>query len=136
MNETALAAAGLYAALNMGVLMWLANETGKIRRRERIALGDGGNKLLARVMRGHANGIENVPMFLIMLVIAALMGMPAIAVHAFGLVFTVGRAIHATYFMSLDAPIRNRFIGFGISFVAHLVLTAGLLVHGVWRLFA
>ena len=136
MCSSDLAAAGLYAALNMGVLMWLANETGKIRRREKIALGDGGNKLLARVMRGHANGIENVPMFLIMLVTAALMGMPAIAVHVLGLVFTVGRAIHATYFVSLGAPIRNRFVGFGISFLAHLVLTAGLLVHGIWRLVA
>ncbi len=136
MNETALAAAGLYAALNMAVLMWLTKVTGDIRRKEKILLGDGGNKLLARVMRGHANGIENVPMFLIMLLAATLIGMPTIAVHVFGIVFTIGRAIHASYFISLDAPFRNRIIGFGIAFLAQAALTVGLIVHGLWRLVA
>ncbi|MEL6202118.1 MAG: MAPEG family protein [Pseudomonadota bacterium] len=135
MNQQALAAVGVYAALCTIIIFWLANETGKVRRKERIALGDGGDKRLSRLMRGTANNTEYVPFFLIKLLIAALIGMPAWVVHLFGVVFVAGRALHASYFVYPGTPIMRRFIGFGISFVAQAILLLGLLAHGVWASF-
>jgi len=132
--ENSLAAAGIYVGLNTLIFLWIANETGKVRRREGIALGDGGNAHLARMMRGTANATEYIPMFVIALLTAAAMGMPAMAVHILGVIFTVGRGIHASYFIDPAAPIRRRFIGFGIALAAQSALVIGLIVHGVWTL--
>ncbi|MEL6436539.1 MAG: MAPEG family protein [Pseudomonadota bacterium] len=132
MPTTALAATGIYAALCTFIFVWLANETGKVRRREKVALGDGGNTHLARLMRGMINCAEYMPIFLITLVIAALIGMPVWLVHLFGLSFIVGRAIHASYFIYPGTPIMRRFVGFGMGFVSQTLLAIGLLVHGIW----
>lgn len=127
-----LSAVGIYAALNMAILIWLANETGKLRRKHKVAIGDGGVKHLTRIIRGHANAVENMPMFLVMLMIAALMGMPVIAIHLLGLVFTIGRAAHAWHFIQEDASFKTRFGGFGLAFLAQAALLLGLLGHGLW----
>ncbi|WP_322990755.1 MULTISPECIES: MAPEG family protein [unclassified Hoeflea] len=129
-----LSAVGLYAALNMMILIWLASETGKLRRTHKVAVGDGGIKHLTRIIRGHANAIENMPMFFILLIIAALLGMPVIAVHVLGIVFTIGRGLHAWHFIQEDASFKTRFVGFGLSLLAQLVLLVGLLGHGLWVL--
>lgn len=127
----ALAATGVYAALTFFVFVWLANATGKIRRSERIALGDGGNAHLAKLMRGTANLTENAPMFLIMLALAALIGTPAFVIHIIGLAFVIGRVLHASHFVAEKAPLKTRFIGFGIAFVTHALLALGLFSHGL-----
>lgn len=132
-NAETLAIVGIYTALNMLILIWIGNATGSLRRKHRIAIGDGGNKHLIRIMRGHANAVENMPITLLMLAMAALIGAPAIAVHILGLMFTIGRGLHAWHFIQADAPGWQRFGGFGLSALASLVLALGLLAHGVWR---
>ena len=129
MNETSLAAAGLYAGLCMLIMFWLANAIGKLRRGHRIAVGDGGNAHLARIMRGQANAAENMPLFLIMLAIAALTGMAAWLVHLLGLAFTLARALHAWHFIQARAPLWQRLAGFGVAGLASFGLA-------LWLIFA
>ena len=38
----ALSAVGIYAALNMAVLLWIAIETGRLRGKHKVSVGDGG----------------------------------------------------------------------------------------------
>ncbi|MEM5502141.1 MAPEG family protein [Ahrensia kielensis] len=130
-----LGAVGIYVALNFFILVWIANSTGTLRRKLKISIGNGGNQHLERIMRGHANAAENIPIFLIGLTVGALIGMPLIAIHLLGIIFTIGRAIHAHHFIMEDAPFKTRMIGFGIALLAMLVLFAGLFVHGIWALF-
>lgn len=132
--QTALSAVGIYVTLNFLILFWFAYATGTLRRVHKVAIGNGGNKHLERTMRGHANATENMPIFLIGLTIGALIGMPVVAVHLLGLIFTIGRAIHATYFIRENAPFKLRAIGFGIAYLAMILLFAGLLVHGIWAI--
>ncbi|MEM0899634.1 MAG: MAPEG family protein [Pseudomonadota bacterium] len=129
--EQALAIVGIYAALNSFIFFWLSNETGKIRRTEKIALGDGENKHLAKIMRGSANAAENIPMFTICLVIAAAIDTPLWALHLAGVLFFAGRAVHAWYFVQAKASMMPRFIGFGIAFVTNAVLCLWLIVAGM-----
>ena len=130
----ALSAVGIYTALNMAILLWIAAKTGQLRGKHKVSIGDGGVTHLIRIIRGHANAIENMPVFLIMLVVAALLGMPVIAVHGLGLVFTIGRAYHAWHFIQEDAPGWQRGGGFALSFLAQVVLLFGLLGHGLWTM--
>lgn len=129
-----LSAVGIYAALNMAILLWIAVETGRLRGKHKVSIGDGGVKHLIRIIRGHANAVENMPMFFIMFLIAALIGMPVLAAHVLGLVFTIGRGLHAWHFIQEDAPGWQRGGGFTLSFLAQLVLLAGLVGHGLWTL--
>ena len=135
MNTDALAAAGLYAGLSMLILFWLANETGKLRRAHKILVGDGGNKHLARIMRGSANAAEYMPLFLILLVIGALTGISTWVVHALGLSFVAGRALHAWYFIQARAPLWQRLVGFGVAALATFGLAIWLIIAGLMSLF-
>lgn len=134
-DPSALAAVGIYAALCAFILIWLGNSTGSLRRKHRISIGDGGNKHLIRAMRGHANASENMPITLIMLTIAAIIGTPIFVLHILGLLFVVGRILHAWHFIQEDAPGWQRFIGFGLSALVTLVLALGLAGHGIWQIF-
>ncbi|MBU4527924.1 MAG: MAPEG family protein [Hoeflea sp.] len=127
----ALAAVGIYAALNMAILIWISIETGRLRGKHKVSIGDGGVKHLVRIMRGHANAVENMPMFFVLMLVAALVGMPVMAAHVLGLVFTIGRGLHAWHFIQEDAPRWQRGGGFGLSFLAQLVLMLGILAHGL-----
>jgi|GEM_PF-364774 len=130
----ALATVGIYAALNMAVLIWIAVETARLRGKYKVSIGDGGVKHLVRILRGHANAVENMPMFFVLMVIAALLGMPALAAHLLGIVFTIGRVMHAWHFIQEDAPGWQRGGGITLSLLAQSVLLIGILAHGIWIL--
>jgi uncharacterized membrane protein YecN with MAPEG domain len=134
MNQSALAAAGLYAALNAFVLLWLTMATALVRRRHMVLIGDGGVERLRRVMRGHANAIENIPMMLILLGLAAALGAPAIAIHVLGIGFTAGRAIHAWHFTHEHGRQWQRATGFALSISALTAAAIGVLGHAAMLL--
>src|SRR3546814_6042247 len=39
--------------------LWLALRVGRVRTKEKVFIGDGGNDLLTRRMRAHSNFVEN-----------------------------------------------------------------------------
>lgn len=135
-DPSAIAAVGIYAALCAMILTWLGAATGSLRRKHRISIGDGGNKHLIRTMRGHANAVENVPITLVMLAIAAMIGTPIFVLHILGILFVVGRILHAWHFVQEDAPGWQRMVGFCLSILVTLVLALGLAGHGVWLIFS
>ena len=79
-----LAIVGVYAALNAIIMMTLGFMTGQLRRKYKVTIGDGGVPHMIRIMRGHANATENVPIMMIMMVIAAGIGTPAGVLHGLG----------------------------------------------------
>ncbi len=129
-----LAIVGVYAALNAIIMMTMGFTTGRLRRRYKVAVGDGGVPHLVRIMRGHANATENIPIMMVMMVIAAGIGTPAGVLHGLGIVYTFGRAVHAWHFMQESAPFRTRMIGFVSSILAQIILALGLLSHGILML--
>lgn len=135
MNEAAIAAVGLYAALNAGVLAWLTHATGRVRAKSGVWMGDGGVPHLVRVMRGHANAVESIPVTLVLLLIAALMGAPEYVLHLLGILFTAGRILHARHFISESAPGWQRSVGFGLGALATGLTALGVLGHALVTLF-
>jgi uncharacterized membrane protein YecN with MAPEG domain len=85
----------LYAALLILLFLVLTVRVFAQRYRTRVVLGTGGDRLLERAVRVHANFAEFVPVFLAALLAAELCGAAAWAVHAAGIAMLAGRAMHA-----------------------------------------
>jgi uncharacterized protein len=85
-----LTAAGAAALLNI----WLAWRVSQVRRARKIAHGDGGDALMTRRMRAHANYVEYAPFFLILLALLELAGALSWALWAAVAVFFAARVAH------------------------------------------
>ncbi len=90
MIPTTLCLAAAAALINF----WIFIRIVKIRGAEKIVHGDGGNLLLARRMRSHANFIENVPIVLVLIAGIELSGKGGQWLAIVGGLFMLGRALH------------------------------------------
>ena len=134
MDVGGIAAVGLYAGLNGLILLWIAVATGRLRGRYKIWIGDGGHPHMIRILRGHANAIETIPIVLILMILMAAFATPIWVIHLFGIALTVGRVCHALHFIAADAPKWQRQVGAGLSMLVLLLAAVGVLGHAVWLL--
>ncbi|EAU42618.1 hypothetical protein FP2506_07251 [Fulvimarina pelagi HTCC2506] len=130
-GTAALGAVAIYCGLNIAILFWISFAIGRIRVRHQIMVGDGGNAHLAKAMRGHANAIEIMPMTLLALALAALLGAWPSVIHALGLALTIGRVLHGLHFTRAEAPLWQRMIGFGLSMASMLASAATAVFMGL-----
>ena len=110
----------LYAAILALILLVLSMRVIAVRRRLRVAVGDGGDDGLARRIRAHGNFAEYVPLALILMLAGEFAGAPAWMLHALGVTLIVGRIIHAWSLAAHSSS--GRTIGMSLTF---LVLLAG-----------
>ena len=98
------------------------------RRRAGISLGDGDDPGMLRVVRGHANFAEYVPLALIMLAILELGGTSLLVLHLVGLALLAGRLLHG-YALSFTQQFAfGRFWGMLLTY-AVLTFEALLCLH-------
>jgi uncharacterized protein len=77
------------------VNMWLMIRCGQVRTKDKISIGDGGNDLMIRRMRAHANFVESTPFVLILIAaLEATRGSPT-WLWVVGIIFIFGRLCHA-----------------------------------------
>lgn len=107
----------LYAGLL--VLLFLVLSIRVIRRRGsgKIALGDGGNPGMLRVIRGHANFAEYVPLALVLMVILEQSRTSIYVLHALGIALVVARLLHAYALSFTDKFMFGRVAGAGLTFL-------------------
>ena len=84
----------LYAGLLLLLFLVLTVRVLSRRFASQVTLGTGGDRLLERAIRVHANCAEYVPIFLAALLAAELCGAPAAALHAAGVAMLAGRIAH------------------------------------------
>ena len=91
--ERALFVTPLYAGL---LALWFLALTWRVikRRGSGTYLGDGGDQGLLRVIRGHANFAEYVPLALLMMAMLELARFSIYVLHALGIVLVVARILH------------------------------------------
>jgi uncharacterized membrane protein YecN with MAPEG domain len=88
----------LYAGALALVLLVLGIRVLQARGQEKVYMGDGGNALVLRRMRGQANFIEYVPMTLLLIAFLEQRGAPAWELHALLGTLLVSRLVHAYTF--------------------------------------
>jgi hypothetical protein len=123
----ALPVTALYAGLNGLLIVWLAFRVIAARRDGGIGMGDGGDARLARLMRGHGNATETIPLALLLLGLAEGLGAPPIALHCLGALLTLGRLAHALHFTGFAPATGWRVAGMALT-LAMITLTALALV--------
>jgi len=125
------AATAVTAALNGLLILILAARVSQLRIRYQIALGDGGQAMLLRATRTHANATEHVPIFLIMLLLLE-HNAPGIGVWLLGSAFVIGRLVFS-YGLLGSAINRKRQVGAAITYLCQLVAALWLLLLFVMR---
>lgn len=123
-----------YGGLLAMIYVWLTFRVIRTRRGEKISLGDGGDRAFTKKIRGQQNAAEQMPIIIIMLALAEMLGAPAVAVHGLGVMVVVGRMMHALHFNGM-APFIYRPIGMALTLLVASVLAAGLVVHGAMQAF-
>ena len=99
------------------------------RRADSVSLGDAGNKRMLRVMRGHANFAEYVPLALVMMAMLELGRTSTYILHALGLALLIGRLLHGYALSFTEKSWIGRFWGIALTFA--VVLVAAVLC--IWQ---
>ena len=122
---------GLYAALMTLLVVFLAVRVVLFRRSAKVGLGDGNNPDLLKCIRVHANAVEYVPLYLLLMLILELNHTLPILIHVFGIVLIVARLFHAWGVSRHSGITTGRALGAGLT-VLGMVLMAILLL---WQFF-
>ncbi|MGZ8239642.1 MAG: MAPEG family protein, partial [Methylobacter sp.] len=85
----------IYASLSALLIVRLSLSVIKLRRKNRVSVGDGGNEALQLAIRAHSNAVEYIPIALMLLLMLELNGAPKILIHILGATLLTGRILHA-----------------------------------------
>ena len=96
-----------------------------------ISLGDGGNPLMLRRIRGHGNFAEYVPLILLMMGFLEISHYPAYLLHGIGVVLVAGRLLHGYALSFTEKFSLGRFLGTVLTFTALNVSALACLVQGL-----
>lgn len=111
-----------YAAILALIILALGINVTVHRVKLRVSLGDGGNPVMLRMMRLHANAVEYVPLALLLMAIYEINGGWRIALHIVGLALVAGRVIQTFAMWSTDVPGPGRGIGQTLTWASIAVL--------------
>lgn len=101
----------LYAGLCTLLVLLLAVRVITWRLGKKIGIGDGGDHVLMRRVRAHANAVEYLPLALLLLGGMELNGYPNGVIHAFGATLLVSRLLHAWGLSRKSGASPGRFVG-------------------------
>jgi uncharacterized membrane protein YecN with MAPEG domain len=82
------------AAAAAVINLWLSTRIGNLRMKGKILYGDGGDEMLMRRMRAHANFVENTPLVLILIGAIEVAGKGATWLAVVGAVYMLARISH------------------------------------------
>ncbi|HCH0719287.1 TPA: MAPEG family protein [Vibrio parahaemolyticus] len=85
----------LYASILALLLVWLAFQVITQRRLNKVAYADGGVEALQISRSAQSNASEYIPITLILMALLEFNGAAPIWIHLAGIIFVIGRIIHA-----------------------------------------
>lgn len=113
---------GLYAAVLGVLIIVLVMRVIAKRFRQRIGVGDGGDKALLLAIRAHGNAIESIPIALILLAALELNQGSLQTLHAFGMALVIARLLHAYGLSRSGRASPGRLLGTALTLVVILGL--------------
>ncbi len=125
---TPVQAAALWSGLLLLLMLVLSVRVVMNRRKHKVLLGDGGGSQITLAGRVFGNAAEYVPVGVGALALLAMLGMPAMAVHAVGAGLLAGRLIHAVS-LSDKKPTAGRVLGMVLTYTALFTAGGMLVVH-------
>lgn len=126
-----LAITSLYAGLAGLIILALALNVVRNRRRARVGLGSGSDPELERAIRMHGNAIEYAPLIIILMGVAEMHGVAAWRVHVLGVALVLGRLLHAWGLSQSRGPSFGRATGMALTWLAVLAGSVNALLIGL-----
>ncbi|ENO1229520.1 hypothetical protein FR729_23070 [Vibrio alginolyticus] len=110
----------LYANILAILIIWLAVQVIKQRRLNQIAYADGGVEALQIARSAQSNATEYIPITLILMVLLEFNSAYPTWIHLTGIIFVIGRVIHAKGILKKD--LKKRIRGMQVTFLVILSL--------------
>ena len=117
----------LFAALYVLFIAGLSANVSRLRIREKVSLGDGGNKIMQKAIRAHGNAVENLLPFALLLLAYEAQGGPPQWILGMGSLFLITRVFHA-WGMLGSKKFRFRRWGAGVTIFLHVSLALLILI--------
>ncbi|MCH1920544.1 MAPEG family protein [Shewanella sp. A3A] len=115
---------GLYAGLTGLLLLVLSAFVVAVRAKTKVGIGDGQQPALVAAMRAQGNLIEYAPLVLLLLVMAEAAHLNAMWLHIIGVVWLVGRMLHAFGMIVAQGNVHpGRLVGILLTWITLLVLS-------------
>lgn len=121
----------LYAGLLALVYLSLTFRVIRFRRGQRVDMGDGGDALLQRYIRAHANFAEYAPFGLLLLFLLEQGLWSSWLLHALGIMLLLGRLFHAWAFSVVELRQWPRVAGMVLTTTMLAVAGSLCLVRGL-----
>lgn len=116
----------IFTALNASLLLWLGLNVSKLRITKKLPYGDGGDKDMAQAIRAHANGVEHVSLFAVLVLALCFTKASNTLLAAVVIIFTLGRVLHAIGM--LKRTFNARRLGAGITFGLEAIAIVALFI--------
>ncbi|EIE5863807.1 MAPEG family protein [Vibrio alginolyticus] len=110
----------LYANILAILIIWLAVQVIKQRRLNQIAYADGGVEALQIARSAQSNATEYIPITLILMALLEFNSAYPTWIHLTGIIFIIGRVIHAKGILKKD--LKKRIRGMQVTFLVILSL--------------
>lgn len=114
----------LFTAANGLLVLILALHVSRLRIVKRIPYGGGGDTGMNQAIRAHANALEHVIIYGLMILALSLVSAPAKLLAVLVLVFTLSRLIHA--YGMLARTFNARRLGAGITYLCEIAAVIAL----------
>lgn len=124
----------LYASILAILIIWLAVQVIKQRRLNQIAYADGGVEALQIARSAQSNATEYIPITLILMALLEFNSAYPTWIHLTGIIFVIGRIIHARGILKED--LKRRVRGMQVTFLVILSLVVLNMIyfpyHKLW----
>lgn len=117
----------VFASILGLMMIFLSGRVSAMRQKVDITIGDGGNETLLKAIRCHANFIEVVPMALILMALAEMLGAGSTWLMVTGAILVVARIIHPIGMTSGNPKSIPRGLGSMGTFVVVLLSVVAIL---------
>ena len=128
MTQLSLPITSLTAIVAALIILALTARVIAFRRRDGVVLGDNGDKVLTKAIRGQANAAEQLPIALILLALSEAQGAAPALLTVLALTLITGRLMHGVYFAVDGTSWRLRFWGMLLTLLAQGGLILALLL--------
>ena len=124
----------IYAAILGLLFIFLSIRVIKTRRKERVAIGDGGNPRMQRAIAVHNNFAQYVPLALLLLAFLEMQQGPTMLIQILCVALLISRLLHAYGVSQMQENFRFRVVGMlmtcgVIGLTALLLLASALIRH-------
>lgn len=117
----------IYAAMLGLIMIGLSAYVSAKRAKIGVSIGDGGDPALLERIRRHGNFTEVVPMALLLMALAEMLGAGNGWIHAAGIILLAARLLHPIGIMAGEVNSLLRFAGSMGTFVAMLIAIVAIL---------